>query len=440
MEQAVELALVQAAQQGDTKAMAALLQQHQRFIYQQGCRYGRRDLGVEDAVAEARVGFIEGVRRYDPTKGARLSTFAVHCMRAAIQRASVANGAVHVPRYLKNKVKPLVERLDAPLSNDPTNPITLADIVLADHCTPDLQLQAEQMRALLRGALGELHPRERRIIELRWLGERVLTFDELAEHLGVSRQRVQQVEARCVERLRALVQQPATPRVQPPPEPPGHQVQPVVPPSPAVPPRADEKPDRADAALSPGLAVLQVQRGGPSDRGSVPSGVVVSVRVAGHDAALLRSLLSGASAVWGVDTRKVLPSDVLRTGLVQLLQQRGGITFEPDAVHDVGRWIVRVLLPHDLARQAERVAHAHGLTTATLLRHGLRALHEQYRDALRDTLTPRQQCRHMTVLVTRDEHGAIQQAARAAGQSVSSWCRDQLAAAAKRFAVNTDAA
>jgi len=202
-------------------------------------------LGFEELIAEGNVGLVIAAQRYDATRGVKFSTCAAWWIRAriksAIERESGCGKSRHlrklfggmgrayhaladndghassaaiaefldidekVVEQLRMHVVMREVRLDASYAGDPET--TIADKLLLERgASPeDEALEAEQLGiardAVLR-ALAALPRRDRYIIEERWLGSRRRTKADLALELGVSRERVRQVEMRALKRMR----------------------------------------------------------------------------------------------------------------------------------------------------------------------------------------------------------------------------------------------
>jgi RNA polymerase primary sigma factor len=241
-----EHALAVRARDGDESALMGLVEANLRFVVSYGKRY--RGLGVPylDLIHEGNLGLIEAARRFDPSRNVKFITYAVWWIRQAILHVlSDQTRIVSLPAKLSGPASRLaghLARLSSELQRSPT-PHEVAqdldisdaeadallrlggeDISLSDHVgstdddereladvlpqssVPPVDEALVQAAALdqLRRALAELDAREREVMELRFglRGNQPHTLQGIGDHLGLSRERVRQIEARAKERLR----------------------------------------------------------------------------------------------------------------------------------------------------------------------------------------------------------------------------------------------
>jgi len=237
--------------EGDVEAARQLVLSHLRVVVSIARGYLGYGLPHADLIQEGNVGLMKAVRRFDPDRGVRLVSFAVHWIRAEIHEFILKNWRIvkvattkaqrklffnlrslkqghstmspeavaDMARQLNVRAEDVVEmetRLGGrdvalePSSDDEDEsfaPITyLADP--ADE--PGLVLEHDQSeRARSQGleqALAALDPRSRRIIEARWLREQdAATLHELADEFGVSAERIRQIEGQAMKKMRALI-------------------------------------------------------------------------------------------------------------------------------------------------------------------------------------------------------------------------------------------
>ena len=237
--------------ENDLDAAKKLVMSHLRFVVHVARSYNGYGLQVGDLIQEGNIGLMKAVKRFDPTVGVRLVSFAVHWIRAEMHEFILRNWRIvkvattKAQRKLffnlrKNKkrlgwmnsqevqaiakdlgvtvadVLEMESRLsgrdmafDAPQDSDEDEkPAPVAYLV--DHgADPYQTLEAESQEdsdlgALKRG-LGKLDPRSRDIIQRRWLkdGEKS-TLQELADEYGVSAERIRQVEVNAMKKMRTL--------------------------------------------------------------------------------------------------------------------------------------------------------------------------------------------------------------------------------------------
>ena len=235
----------------DLDAARALVLSHLRFVVHVARGYMGYGLPVGDLIQEGNVGLMKAVKRFDPSVGVRLVSFAVHWIRAEIHEYVLRNWRLvrvattkaqrklffNLRRMKKNlawlsedetqavardlgveprEVREMEQRLSArDLSFDPTpaddedsvySPAAYLPAEGADPAAAVEQAEWEDATAdSLAGALERLDPRSRRIIETRWLSEDKLTLHDLADEFGVSAERVRQVEAQALKKLRGFM-------------------------------------------------------------------------------------------------------------------------------------------------------------------------------------------------------------------------------------------
>jgi RNA polymerase primary sigma factor len=201
------------------------------FVFRVARQY--RNLGVpfEDLLNEGNVGLIEAARRYDPTRGTKFSTYAVWWIRRAILRALTEQGRiVKIPEYQTRKRRESLELARSPGSRTldlapsgvqggvplPVHEVSLSSVApgaasplaesLADTARPSAEQQLLQREAKrrVRGALVGLTPREQAVLYHRFGfgGGVCLSLLETGAAMGMSRERVRQIQDRAVERMR----------------------------------------------------------------------------------------------------------------------------------------------------------------------------------------------------------------------------------------------
>jgi len=235
----------------DVEAARQLVLSHLRVVVSVARHYLGYGLPHADLIQEGNVGLMKAVKRFDPDRGVRLVSFALHWIRAEIHEYVLKNWRlVKVAttkaqrklffnlRSLKQSLNALtVEQADAmarelnvsrkdvlemetrmsghDVSIDPTiddgedSYSPLAYLASPDE-NPAQQIEREQTERLrhdgLAQALENLDERSRRIIEARWLTEdETATLHELAAEYGVSAERIRQIEARALQKMRALI-------------------------------------------------------------------------------------------------------------------------------------------------------------------------------------------------------------------------------------------
>lgn len=239
-----EAELITRAQRGDRRAQERLITANLRLIYRIARRYRCRSYSHEDLVQEGIVGLMQAIDRWDPERGCRLSTYAVHWIRQAIARAVEQNDRlIHVPLQATVDLRRLVrlrEDLERVLGRMPNegeladavglsedrvrqllgtieDAISLEALVGGDEDTSLMELAEDpdalnpedgalmgEYRQQLRQLVDGLRPRERWVVEERFGfdGRHPQTLEEISRQLQVSRERVRQIEARAIQKLR----------------------------------------------------------------------------------------------------------------------------------------------------------------------------------------------------------------------------------------------
>ncbi len=234
----------------DLEAARALVLSHLRVVVAIARGYLGYGLPHADLIQEGNIGLMKAVKRFDPDRGVRLVSFAIHWIKAEIHEFVLRNwrlvriATTKAQRKLFFNLRSMRPGLE-PLTRDEIARVADAlnvkpeDVVemearLSGHeialepqvdddeayapitylAQPDAEpsqtleaKQIEQRRAHgLVQALSSLDPRSRRIIEARWLREdESATLHELAAEFGVSAERIRQIEARALQKMRGLI-------------------------------------------------------------------------------------------------------------------------------------------------------------------------------------------------------------------------------------------
>jgi RNA polymerase sigma-32 factor len=235
----------------DLEAARTLVLSHLRVVVNIARGYAGYGLPQADLIQEGNVGLMKAVRRFDPDRGVRLVSFALHWIKAEIHEFILRNwrmvkiattkaqrklffnlrsmkqslgtlGPKEVEAIAKDLgVKPeeVVEmetRLDGgdvalePLGDEEEQGFAPIAYLTDPDAEPGRQLEYKEGELLrergLTQALASLDERSRRIIEARWLREdNTLTLQELAAEYGVSAERIRQIEAKALKKMKAAI-------------------------------------------------------------------------------------------------------------------------------------------------------------------------------------------------------------------------------------------
>ena len=211
MPRAQEKIIAPRARAGDVAAREAMIHANLRLVLKVAKKYLNCGLPYDDLVQAGNLGLVRAAEKFDPDRGFRFNTYAWHCIEQNIQRAlSECVGGVRVPEgtlrqtHGSDEVRRVrvMRSLDRPLVLGGTR--TMAD-VLPDHRPgPDQEPAESCHRARIRAAVGGLDQRRRFIIERRHAldGAPAWTLIQIASVLGITRERVRQLEAQAHALLR----------------------------------------------------------------------------------------------------------------------------------------------------------------------------------------------------------------------------------------------
>jgi RNA polymerase sigma-32 factor len=233
----------------DLEAARRLVMSHVRFVIRIARGYVGYGLPLADLIQEGTVGLMKAVRRFDPTMGVRLVSFAVHWIRAEIHEFILRNWRIvkvattkaqrklffnlrsakkRLGWFTREEVEAVAKDLDVKpetvvemearlanhdLSFDPLDSDDDDDAPTApSNYLPDLRMEpsalleksdtAHNEKEQLYAALDHLDDRSRNILETRWLKNQKSTLHELADQYGVSAERIRQIEKAAMKKLK----------------------------------------------------------------------------------------------------------------------------------------------------------------------------------------------------------------------------------------------
>lgn len=234
---------------GDLEAREHMIRANLRLVVSIAKQYANRGLSLTDLIEEGNVGLLKAVERFDAAEECRFSTYGAWWIKQSIRRALVNTArTVRVPSYMVeiiSKLKTASAKLERELHRPPTfdeiaeamgiddeghellrramraartgRATTSLESMLGEGDTiedtrtasPDDEIVSVQERTLLQEMLGSIDPREAEILRLRF-GidiEAPMTLREIGEKLGVSRERVRQIETRALRKLSDRIQE-----------------------------------------------------------------------------------------------------------------------------------------------------------------------------------------------------------------------------------------
>ncbi|MCL2644081.1 MAG: RNA polymerase sigma factor RpoS [Betaproteobacteria bacterium] len=232
---------------GDFEARQTVIERNLRLVVNIAKRYLNRGIPLLDLVEDGNLGLIHALEKFEPERGFRFSTYATWWIRQSIEHA-IMNQArtIRLPVHINKEIKQVMrvrrrieashqgncpiseiasylgksvdevrailaldERaisLDAPLDIDPT--LSVGESLADETIKPlDLQIQNNEIEALLRCWIETLSDKQRTIIRHRYGIDDcdVLTLEELSGQLGITRERVRQIQIEALGQLRKML-------------------------------------------------------------------------------------------------------------------------------------------------------------------------------------------------------------------------------------------
>ena len=239
-------------QENDLEAARRLIVSHLRLVASIARGYTGYGLPQADLIQEGNIGLMKAVKRFDPERGVRLVSFAMHWIKAEIHEYIVRNWRLvkiattkaqrklffnlrsmksginslqpteiaHIARELNVKPEEVLEMetrlngheisLEANIDDDSDEHYSPIAYLQDESLTPSEALEAKQAEFAettdLTSALQNLDDRSRRVVEARWLQETGgKTLHELAAEFGVSAERIRQIEQKAMQKMKTLL-------------------------------------------------------------------------------------------------------------------------------------------------------------------------------------------------------------------------------------------
>jgi RNA polymerase primary sigma factor len=252
-----EIMLARRVRRGDKQARELMITANLRLVVKIARDYQGLGLPFLDLINEGNIGLMKGVQRFDPRKGAKLSSYASWWIKQAIRRAlSNTSKTIRLPVHVVDKmahVRKAEARLQETLDREPTDeevadelgldarrirqyrdasrpPVSLDSPISADDSTaisehvadanaaaPFDELVRNNDHALVQEVLATLDARESRILAMRFgLDDgQPKTLEEVGERLGVTRERIRQIQEEALAKMRVKIEKRNQPSVAP---------------------------------------------------------------------------------------------------------------------------------------------------------------------------------------------------------------------------------